>query len=134
MAESASFVTLIPIRNMGRAIKFYSKQLAGKLVMRGTGQMKDDWAAMRIAGHDVWLVNPDMREKRKLAYTTLIVKDAKRYVKSLQKRGVKFDRPERMGPESEIDGPVSRSPYGSNAFFKDSEGNLWMVFEPPSGM
>jgi hypothetical protein len=134
MAATVSFVTLVPIRNMTRAIRYYTKQLSGKLVMRGTGDMKDGWAAMKIAGHDVWLISPDKREKRSLAYMTLLVKDARRYVKALQKRGVKFERPEKMGPGSTIDGAVSVSPYGSNAFFKDSEGNLWMVFEPPVGM
>jgi uncharacterized glyoxalase superfamily protein PhnB len=134
MPSSPSFVTLVPIRNMTRAIRYFTKQLGGKLVMRGTGDMRDGWASMRIAGHDVWLIAPDARESRKLAYTSLVVKDAKRYVKTLQQRGVKFQRAERMGPEWKIDGPLMISPYGSMAYFKDPEGNLWMVFESPDDM
>ena len=134
MAKSAEFVTLIPIRNMSRAVRFYSKQLGGKVTMRGTGDMKNAWASMRIAGHHVWLVAPDKREKRTLAYATLLVSNAKRYVKSLQQRGVKFQRGESMGPDSKVDGPVVSTPYGTSAFFKDPEGNLWMVFEAPGGM
>jgi uncharacterized glyoxalase superfamily protein PhnB len=131
MANSVNFVTLVPIRNMSRAIRFYTKQLGGQVTMRGTGEMKNDWASMRIAGHDVWLVNPEKREKRSLAYMTLLVKDAKRYVRALQKRKVKFERAQRMGPGSTVEGPLTVSPYGSSAFFKDPEGNLWMVFEGP---
>ncbi|HXW35966.1 MAG TPA: VOC family protein [Acidimicrobiales bacterium] len=134
MANSVQFVTLIPIRNMTRAIRFYSKQLGGKLTMRGTGAMKNSWASMKVAGHHVWLISPDRREKRNLAYMTLIVPNAKRYVKSLQSRGVKFQRGEPMGPGTTVDGPVVSSPYGTSAFFKDPEGNLWMVFEIPAGM
>jgi uncharacterized glyoxalase superfamily protein PhnB len=131
MADSASFVTLVPIRNMTRAIKFYTDRLGGKLTMRGTGDMKDGWASMRLAGHDVWLISPEKREKRTLAYTTLVVKNAKSYVKALQKKGVKFQRATPMGPGSTVDGPLVVNPYGTSAFFKDSEDNLWMVWQNP---
>jgi len=134
MAKSVEFVTLIPIRNMSRAVRFYSKQLGGKVTMRGTGAMRNSWASMSIAGHNVWLVAPDKREKRSLAYTTLVVKNAKRYVGALQRRGVRFQRGESVGPGSKVDGPVVSNPYGTTAFFKDPEGNLWMIFEIPSRM
>ena len=134
MAKSPELVTLIPIRNMSRAIRFYTKQLGGKVTMRGTGEMKNSWSSMSIAGHHVWLVAPDKREKRSLAYTTLLVKDAKRFVRTLQSRGVRFQRGESMGPDSTVDGPVVSTPYGTTAFFKDTEGNLWMIFQIPSGM
>ena len=39
-----SVVTFIPIRNMSRAVKFYTKTVGGKLITRGTGKMKDFWA------------------------------------------------------------------------------------------
>jgi uncharacterized glyoxalase superfamily protein PhnB len=134
MATSPTFVTLVPIRNMSRAVRFYSKQLGGKVVMRGTGEMKNSWAAMRLAGHDIWLISPDKREKRSLAYMTLLVKNAKQYTQKLKRLGVKFERATRMGPDSEVDGSVTVTPYGSTAFFKDPEGNLWMVFQAPVGM
>ncbi|HXW67322.1 MAG TPA: VOC family protein [Thermoplasmata archaeon] len=134
MAKSVEFVTLIPIRNMSRAIRFYTKQLGGRVTMRGTGEMRNSWTAMSIADHNVWLVSPDKREKRSLSYMTLIVKNAKRYVKSLQRRGVSFQRGESMGPGSKVEGPVVSTPYGTSAFFKDPEGNLWMVFQVPAGM
>jgi catechol 2,3-dioxygenase-like lactoylglutathione lyase family enzyme len=134
MAKNVEFVTLIPIRNMSRAIRFYTKQLGGRVTMRGTGQMRNSWSSLSIAGHHVWLVAPDKREKRSLSYMTLIVKDAKRYVRSLQAKGVKFQRGESMGPRSKVEGPVVSTPYGTTAFFKDPEGNLWMVFQIPAGM
>jgi catechol 2,3-dioxygenase-like lactoylglutathione lyase family enzyme len=134
MAKSAEFVTLVPIRNMTRAIRFYTKQLGGRLVMRGTGTMKNYWASMNVAGHQIWLVAPQKREKRSLAYMTLVVKDAKRFVRALQRRGVKFNRAEPMSPDSKVDGPLVVEKYGTSAFFKDPEGNLWMVWQNSSWM
>ncbi len=129
MAKDAQLVTLIPIRNMNRAIKFYTGTLDGKLVMRGTGQMKNYWAALNIAGADVWFVAPEKREPRKLAYTTFIVKDIRKYVAKLQRRKVKFDRAERMGPDTKIEGPIAFDENGAAAYFKDPEGNLLMIFQ-----
>jgi uncharacterized glyoxalase superfamily protein PhnB len=134
MGAQPSFVTLVPIKNMSRAVRFYVNKLGGKVTMRGTGAMKNFWSSMRIAGHDVWLIAPEKREKRSLAYTTLVVGNAKRYVQSLQKRGVKFERAQRMGPDSKTDGPLLIARYGTSAFFKDPEGNLWMVWQNPPGM
>jgi predicted enzyme related to lactoylglutathione lyase len=129
MASGAHFVALIPIRNMNRAIKFYSKSLGGRLSERGRGRMRDFWASMKLADSEVWFVAPDKLEQRKLAYHMLQVKNIKSYVKKLQSNGVKFQRAERMGPETKILGPIAFESYGASAFFKDSEGNLLMVWQ-----
>jgi predicted enzyme related to lactoylglutathione lyase len=126
-------VTLVPIRKMDRAIKFFSSKLGGKVKDRARGPMKNFWASMKIGGVEVWLIAPSKREKRSLAYTTLLVRDIKRYVGGLQRKGVKFEKAERMGPETKIDGVVATDQFGAAAFFKDSEANLWMVWQnfPP---
>jgi len=129
MAAKASVVTLIPIRNMNRAIKFYTKQLGGKLEARGKGQMRDMWAGVNLWGHDLWMIQPSKREKRELAYTTFLVKNIKSFVKGLQKKGVKFQRAEHMEPDARIDGPIAFESFGASAFFKDPEGNLLMVWQ-----
>lgn len=129
MASNVRIATLVPIKNMNRAIKFFSKSLGGRLMERGQGQMKNFWASMHIGNADFWLVGNTQREKRKLAYTTLLVKDIKRYVKGLQGKRVKFEKAERMGPDTRIEGPVAFESFGASAFFKDSEGNLWMVWQ-----
>jgi len=43
MLAKASFATLIPVRNMDRAIRFYRKALGGKLNMRAPGKMRNYW-------------------------------------------------------------------------------------------
>ena len=131
---STKLVSLIPIRDMNRAIKFYTKNLGGRLVMRGQGDMKDGWAALKVSGADVWFVDPGRREKRALAYHTFLVGNIKSYVRRLQKNGVKFDKATKMGPKSRLDGPIAWEAWGASAFFKDSEGNLLMVWQDTVGM
>src|SRR5215471_18569574 len=104
MLAKADFATIVPIRNMERAIKFYTEALGGKLNMRGEGDMKDMWASVKVAGADFWLVPPQQREKRELAYSTFVVKNIRETVKSLRANGVKFQKAEKMGPDSKIEG------------------------------
>jgi len=133
MATGPRMVTLVPIRNMNRAIKFYTKVLGGKLGDRGRGQMKDMWASAKVGGSEIWFVNPPEREKRKLAYQTFVVKNIKSFVTKLKGRGVKFEKAERMGPDTKIEGPIAFDEWGASAFFKDSEGNMLMAWQnfPP---
>jgi catechol 2,3-dioxygenase-like lactoylglutathione lyase family enzyme len=132
MAAKATAMTLLVVKKMDRAIEFYTKKLGAKLVMRGTGEMEEGWAEVSLAGATFWLVAPDTKEKRTLAYQGLVVPNIKRTVTDLQKKGVKFDKAEEMGPDSTVDGPISSGPFGASAFFKDTEGNLWMLFQAPA--
>jgi predicted enzyme related to lactoylglutathione lyase len=129
MISKAGFATSVPIRNMDRAIAFYTRALGGSLNMRGQGEMKSYWASVNVGKEEFWLVKPEKREKRDLAYSTFIVRDIKRTVVGLKRKGVKFLRAEKMGPDSRIDGPISYTSYGAGAFFKDSEGNLLAIWE-----
>ena len=133
MASGPRLVTLIPIRKMNRAIKFYTKTLGAKLLYRGQGPMRDFWASLKIGGTEVWFVAPEEPEKRKLAYQTFVVKDIKRFVANLQRRKVKFERAERMSKETKVEGPIAFETFGASALFKDSEGNLLMAWQnfPP---
>ncbi|MCI4369213.1 MAG: VOC family protein [Thermoplasmata archaeon] len=133
MASNAHLVTLIPIRNMNRAIKFYTGPLGGKLLYRGQGAMKDAWAGLKVGGAEVWFIVPEKREARKLAYQTFVVKNIRRYVSGLKRAGVKFEKPERMNAETKVEGPIAFETFGAAAFFKDTEGNLLMAWQnfPP---
>lgn len=133
MATGPRMVTLVPVRKMDRAIKFFSSKIGGKVKERARGPMRNFWASMKIGGVEVWLVAPSKREKRSLAYTTLLVRNIKRYVGGLQRKGVKFEKAERMGPDTKIDGVIATDQFGAAAFFKDTEANLWMVWQnfPP---
>jgi predicted enzyme related to lactoylglutathione lyase len=133
MATNPRLVPLIPIRKMERAIEFYTKKLDAKVLYRGQGSMRDFWASLKVGGVEVWLVTPEAWEKRKLAYNTIIVKDIKRFVASLVRRGVKFEKAERMSKETKIEGPIAFETFGASAAFKDSEGNLLMAWQnfPP---
>ena len=47
----------------------------------------------------------------------------------LKRKGVKFRRAEKMGPDSRVEGPINYNPYGAAASFIDSEGNYSMLWE-----
>ena len=134
MAAKPQVVTLVPIKKMDRAIKFYTKSIGCRLAMRGEGDMKDGWASLKLGTAEFWLISPEKQEKRKLAYNELVVKNIKSFVKGLQKKGVKFEKAEDMGEGSKIDGPIASAMWGSSAFFQDSEGNMLMVWENGKGM
>ncbi len=132
MLSKASFATMVPMRNMDRAIKFYTKALGGSLNMRAPGDMKNYWASVNVGKTEFWLIRPEKREKRDLAYSTFVVKDIKKTVAGLKKKKVRFLRGEKMGRDSRVEGPIVYSPYGAAALFKDSEGNLLMLWENTS--
>ena len=133
MAETLSdarLATLVPIRNMDRAVKFYTESLGGKLTYRATeGEMKDSWASVKVGRNEFWLIAPAIHEKRTLAYSTFVVKDIRSVVSDLKSRGVKFSRAERMSKETKVEGPIAFDSFGASAFLKDSEGNLLMIWQ-----
>lgn len=130
MLSRSDYAALIPIKKMNRALKFYADALGGKLVMRGEGDMKNSWAAISVGKTVFWLIEPEKHEKMELAYNVFVVKGIKRIVQGLQKKGVRFLPAEDMGPGTKVDGPISKMPWGAkSAFFKDSEGNLLMLWE-----
>lgn len=131
--SKARMATLIPIRNMDRALRFYTKTLGGKLTYRGTGAMKDAWASLRLGREELWLIVPSKHERRTLAYQTFLVKDIRKAVAELKRKGVRFQAGERGTPDSRVEGPITFEPFGAGAFFKDPEGNLLMLWQnlPP---
>lgn len=129
MFSKARLTTIVPIRNMNRAIRFYTKVLGAKMGDRGRGAMKNFWASVRFGQVEIWLIAPEKREKRTLAYSNFVVKNIRAVVKELQKKGVRFQRAERMGPDTRVEGPIAFESFGASAFFNDSEGNLFMVWQ-----
>jgi len=129
MFTKAKLATLVPVRDMKRAIKFYTKSLGGKLRFRGGGQMKNLFATLTIGENEIWLIIPEKREKRTMAYSTFMVKNIRAAVKELKGKAVRFQRAERMSAETKVEGPIAFESFGASAFFKDSEGNLMMIWQ-----
>jgi catechol 2,3-dioxygenase-like lactoylglutathione lyase family enzyme len=130
LLDKADFAAFVLIKNMDRAINFYTKTLGGTLKDRATGDMKDGWAWVKIGRENFWLISPPKRQKiPELAFYTFIVDDIKESVSALRKKGVRFQKAEREEWTTKIDGPIATDPFGSTAFFKDSEGNLLMVYQ-----
>ena len=129
MLDKADFVTLVTVKKMDRAIKFYTEALGGKVVSLGEGPMKDAWASVKVGKNNFWLIVPSAWEKRELAYNVFVVEDIGAAVTDLKKKGVKFTRAEKYDKDTRIDGPIGRHSWGAEAFFRDSEGNLFMLWQ-----
>ena len=129
MPKEAQLVSLIPVKKMDRAVRFYTKKLGASVVMRPKGEMGKWWASIQVGAVGAWLVVPEKAEKRSLSYLTLVVADIKGYVAGLKRRGVRFARAQRMSKETKVDGSIAWESFGGSAFFKDSEGNLLMVWQ-----
>ncbi len=129
MQKGTRLATLITVKDMRRAIRFYTKTLGGRIEFRGEGAMKNTFAALEVADSPVWLTLPDRQEKRKLAYSAFLVKNIRRSVAELQRKRVRFQRAERMGPDTRVEGPIAFERFGAAAFFKDTEGNLLMFWQ-----
>ena len=134
MLSRSTPIRLIPIRNMNRALRFYTNTLGGRMRLRGRGEMRDAWAWVKIGKADFWLIQPEKRERMDLAYNAFLVRDIRKTVAGLKRRGASFLPAESMGPGTKIDGPIATMPWGDkSAFFKDSEGNLLMLWEQAPG-
>lgn len=134
MLSKSDHASMIPIKDMDRALAFYTDTLGGKLQTRGDGEMKDSWASVKVNKAEFWLISPEKREKIELSYNVFTVADIEKVVEGLKKKKVKFDPAEDMGPGSKAEGPIATMPWDAkSAFFKDSEGNLMMLYEdaPP---
>ncbi len=129
MQAKARLGTLITIKNMDRAIRFYTRTLGGKLTFRGRGEMRNFWASLELGGTPLWLVSPERTERRKLAYNVLFVGDIRKTVADLKKRKVRFTPADRMSKETRVEGPIAFDSFGASAFFRDSEGNLLMLWQ-----
>ena len=129
LSESSTHATLVPVRDMDRAVKFYTETLGGKLRFRGEGKMKDFWASVKVSRSEFWLVSPQEKEKRTLAYSVFLVKDIKATVEDLKSRGVRFQPAEKTETTTKVEGPIAYDMGGAAAFFKDSEGNLLMLWQ-----
>jgi catechol 2,3-dioxygenase-like lactoylglutathione lyase family enzyme len=132
LSQAGKHATLIPVRNMDRAVKFYTETLGGKLLLRMEGEMKDFWASLQVSGCEFWLVSPEEKEKRELAYDVFMVEDIKAAVSQLKGKGVRFNRGEKTTKDSRVEGPITYDSVGAMAFFKDSEGNLLMLYQSTS--
>jgi predicted enzyme related to lactoylglutathione lyase len=126
MLSKASFATLVPVKNMKRAVKFYTESLGGKLNMKA----EKEFASINIGKNQFWLIIPSKEEKRELAYSSFVVDDIKATVTELKKNGVKFEKAEKMGKKSKIEGPITyEEMMGAFAFFQDSESNMQMLYQ-----
>ena len=129
LSDSSTHASLVPVRDMDRAVKFYTEVLGGKLRFRGEGKMKDFWASVKVSRSEFWLISPAEKEKLNLAYSVFLVEDIEAAVADLRSKGARFQRAEKTETTTKVVGPIAYDMGGAAAFFKDSEGNLLMLWQ-----
>ncbi len=106
----------VKVKNLKRAIDFYTTKLG--LTLR---REEDDWAAIVVGDAEVHLY----LHAGVTSGFEFYVDDLDGEVLKLNERGVEFFYDERMANFVSVDNNnISTFPWGRNAFFKDSEGNI----------
>jgi len=105
-----------PVANLDRAVEFYQKVLGIEPLFH-----REDWAEFKLEGQRFALKKETLRQKGEDTGATVYF-----MAKPLQEF---IDRIEGFG--AKILGSVEMHSYGKLARFKDPEGNIFGLYEPP---
>jgi predicted enzyme related to lactoylglutathione lyase len=105
-----------PVSNLDRAVEFYQKVLGIEPLFH-----REDWAEFKLEGQRFALKKETIRQKREDTGATVYF-----MAKPMQKF---IDRLE--GFDTKILGSLETHSYGKLARFKDPEGNIFGLYEPP---
>lgn len=123
MLKNSQVVLTVPVKEMERAVEFYSKVLGLEIEMRAPGDFRNTWTSVKGGVNTSLWLNPGKWQ------VTFLVGDIYGEVDALKRKGVKFrpipDHP-RIQKETE---EIARVPWGWMAFFQDTEDNDIMLFE-----
>jgi len=104
-----------PVANLDQAVEFYQKVLGIEPLFH-----REDWAEFKLEGQRFALKKETLLQKEHAGATIYFM------AKPLQEF---IDRLEGFG--TEILGSVETHSYGKLARFKDPEGNIFGLYEPP---
>ena len=104
-----------PVANLDRAVEFYQKVLGIEPLFH-----REDWAEFKLEGQRFALKKENILQKQHTgAIVYFMAKPLQKFIDRLQEFG------------TEILGSVETHSYGKLAQFKDPEGNIFGLYEPP---
>jgi predicted enzyme related to lactoylglutathione lyase len=103
-----------PVANLDRAVEFYQKVLGIEPLFH-----REDWAEFKLEGQRFALKKETPLQKRDGATVYFMAKPIQKFIDRLEGFGAK------------ILGAVETHSYGKLARFKDPEGNIFGLYEPP---
>jgi predicted enzyme related to lactoylglutathione lyase len=103
-----------PVANLDRAVEFYQKVLGIEPLFH-----REDWAEFKLEGQRFALKKETLLQKRDGATVYFMAKPIQKFIDRLEGFGAK------------ILGSVETHSYGKLARFKDPEGNIFGLYEPP---
>lgn len=102
-----------PVKNADRALRFYRDKLGLKVRKKPLPK----WIELNLKG--ITFALDGYWTKSRGGVIILRVRRIESHYEDLKKKGVRFL------------GPILNHPWGRNVSFKDSEGNIIQLFEPP---
>ncbi len=119
IGNASQVLTMIPVRDSDRAQQFYTEVLGLNEVVVAAGAPPN---YVTQAGDRFLLYVPNEPYTPTHTLATFILDDVGGAVAGLKEKGVQFDHVT-IGDMSTGDDSILKSPQGSLAWFKDSEGN-----------
>jgi predicted enzyme related to lactoylglutathione lyase len=124
MLSTAPAIATIPYRGLKTALTFYAKKLG---LRREAGSVKDGYLEFKAGkGTTLTLFESSSRKKSDNTAVTFEVKDLRREMAVLRKRGLEFEEYDLPGIKT-VDG-VAKG-MGLNAWLKDPDGNVLALHE-----
>ncbi len=106
----------VPVTNMERAVEFYNQLLGFKLLFN-----REDWSEFDIDGQRLALRKVDTLPEHgeSVPGISFLAQPIEQAIATLEQRGVQFS------------GELEIYPYGKLARFRDPDGNVLGLYEPP---
>jgi catechol 2,3-dioxygenase-like lactoylglutathione lyase family enzyme len=119
--------TTIPVRDPAESRSFYE----GKLGLKVMRQLDDGGIAYECGGGTALFTYPTEENAGKSPATvaSFEVEDAEATVSEMRDKGIKFEEYDMPGLKTE--GGIAEVAGSKGGWFKDPDGNILAVFEPP---
>ena len=127
MLQNFPMYSYIPAKDLGRARSFYEKKVGLK-----NGEEIAGGIAYRFADHTAcFMYETPLAGTSQESQAWWKVDDLEREMSELKSRGVKFEDYDLPGVKT-VNGVSDHGDGSKAAWFKDSEGNIMALIQPPS--
>ena len=121
MLSDARAQPMLPVKDLGKAKKFYEETLG----LKKTGEMGEEAVTFRSGGTTLVVYRSEFAGTNKGTAALWEIEDVDGTVKKLKAKGVKFEHYNLPGLT--LDGDIHRAGPFSVAWFKDPAGNILSV-------
>src|SRR6266536_3008606 len=128
MLSAAKVQPMLPVKDLGKAKKFYEETLG----LKKTGEMGDEAVTYRSGGTTLNVYRSEFAGTNKGTAALWEVDDLEGTVKQLKAKGVTFEHYDNL-PGLTLEGDIHRAGDFKVAWFKDPAGNILSIQTKPAG-